>query len=328
MRPKDIPRAIASSGLTIYDSLTEHPELLIESSQLEALLNRALVGLDLNYPVRTRSKILKSRVCEALGYPAPKSFRKCQPRFPGQNFDTYVQKSNNLQVWNEEVSHARRCVLIRVDQNQRVTKVRVVSGDVIANLDTTGTLTHMYQAASRQKVSRSLLVSKRDTENFRSACQRNASGVAVGATPIDEVFRRLKALTGTTVANPGIDQERNRGRALHDAVCRRLGKVSWCDDGQFPDITDELLEIKLQTAPTIDLGLICPTSTEPLLRMPGFRHCDVRSAIFYGVVLDDRVHLDHLVLTTGADFLRFFRRFEGKVRNTKLQIRLPGGFFD
>ncbi len=133
-----VVKAISSSGLTIYDSLETRPGLYIETPALERILNRALVGLDLNYPIRTRSKVLKTNVCRALGYPVPKTFRRIQPRFPAQNFDTYVQKSNNLQIWNEEVASSRRYVLIRVDDDQVVTRVKVVTGDVIAKLDPTG----------------------------------------------------------------------------------------------------------------------------------------------------------------------------------------------
>ena len=165
-------KAISSSGLTIYDSLETRPELYIDTRALERILNQALVGLDLNYPIRTRSKVLKSSVCQALGYPVPKSFRKTQPRFPAQNFDTYVQKSNNLQIWNEEVASSRRYVLIRVDDNQVVTRVKVVTGDVIAKLDPTGTLTTKYQARSRDPVTESRLVSSADT----SQCCEDVAG--------------------------------------------------------------------------------------------------------------------------------------------------------
>jgi hypothetical protein len=74
---------------------------------LEGVLHDGLLGLDLNYPLRTRSKVLKAKICEILGYPVPKSFKKTQPRFPGQDFDTYIQKSNNLQIWNEEIVPTR-----------------------------------------------------------------------------------------------------------------------------------------------------------------------------------------------------------------------------
>src|SRR5438270_10081006 len=109
--------AIQASGLTIYDSLQNQLGLFLNDEDLERILNKALHGLLLNQAPRTRSKVAKSKICEALGYPIPSSFKKTQPRFPGQNFDTYVQKSNNLQIWNEEVSPSRRYVLIRVNGN-------------------------------------------------------------------------------------------------------------------------------------------------------------------------------------------------------------------
>ena len=100
------------------------------------------------------------------------------------------------------------------------------------------------------------------------------------------------------------------------------------DCGQFPDIPNQLLEIKLQTTSTIDLGLVCPDSTEGIANLPNFNHCDVRYAVFYGTIFPAGVTLEHLVLATGADFFTFFRRFEGNVQNAKLQIPLPAGFFD
>ena len=41
-----------------------------------------------------------------------------------------------------------------------------------------------------------------------------------------------------------------------------LGYSRYEDKGQFPDIRHQLLEVKLQTSPTIDLGLVLPSSTE------------------------------------------------------------------
>jgi len=250
----DLVKAIASSGLTIYDSLDLRPELYIDTSTLEKILNEALIGLNLNYPIRTRSKVLKSNICKALGYPVPGSFRRTRPRFLGQDFDTSVQKANNLQIWNEDVSSSRRYVLVRVNDGQVVARVKVVTGDVIAKLDKTGTLTTKYQARSRDPVTESCLVSKTDTRNVA----RSLRGTLL---PIKKLYKNLQTIVGTTIFNPGIDQERNRGAALHEAICKCLNN-SWSDCGRFPDVPDQLLEIKLQTAPTIDLGLVCPDSTE------------------------------------------------------------------
>src|SRR5262249_55238618 len=140
-------------------------------------------------------------------------------------------------------------------------------------------------------------------------------------------FKKLSTLIGTILVDPGRDQERNRGGALHRAVSGELGIKNWSDNGQFPDIPEQLLEIKLQTAATIDLGLVCPDSEEKLVSLPAIRHCDVRYAVFYGTLTPKGVRVDYVVLATGQDFFSFFQRFEGKVKNTKLQIPLPADFF-
>src|SRR5205807_3535591 len=106
----------------------------------------------------------------------------------------------------------------------------------------------------------------------------------VGFLPINVLHAAICKLLGKSFVDPGRDQERNRGGFLHDAVCKCLEGSAWADNGQFPDIREQLLEVKLQTSPTIDLGLVCPDSTEPIGDMPEFRHCDVRYAVFYAAI--------------------------------------------
>lgn len=312
---------IARSGVTIYTDLLHKPDLYIDTPTLEAVLNAKLRGMSLKYPLRTRSKKLKEAVCVALGYPKPKSFQKTQPRFPGQNFDTYVQKSNNLQIWNEEVSPSRRYVLIRVNDDDIVTQIKVVTGEVLAALDKTGTLTHKYQARSRAPVTKSALASPTDTANTLQMASQ-----LPGFIPIADLYNKLVKLEGATILNPGVDQERNRGGLLYDAI-RELCNENWQDDGQFPDIKEQLLEVKLQTALTIDLGLVCPDSTEMLTTIPGFRHCDTRYAVVYGEIIPAGVRLNHIIVVTGEQFFTPFQKFGGNVKNAKLQIPLPSGFF-
>lgn len=324
---KSIVRAISASGLTIYDSLQDQPNLFIPRDVLEALLNNGLKGLVLDQPLRTRSKVLKSKVCSVLGYPVPKTFKKVKPQFPGQNFDTYVQKSNNLQIWNEEVSASRRYVIVRVNEKDVVTKVRVVTGDVIAAYDTTGTLTHKYQAKAKAPPTESHRVSATDTTTVTEKLITALPPAWPNFLAIEQLYKELVKLIGTTITNPGITQERNRGGSLHEAVCETLGNLAWQDNGQFPDVKEHLLEIKLQTAPTIDLGLVRPDSTEPIDDLPMFRHCDVRYAVFYGALVPRGVQLNYVVLSTGADFFDYFQLFGGLVTNRKYQIPLPGDFF-
>ncbi len=336
--------AIRQSGLSIYDHIEiGDPELWIPAPELEKLLNKSLSGISLaGLPNSTRSKVLKENVCKVLGYPVPKSFKKTHPRFPGQCFDTYVQKSNNLQVGNEELSSIRRYVIIGLDLSSIITKIKVVTGDTLATLDTTGTLTQKYQAQLIIGLTKTELISEEDTlllsPFVRAGIDLSAIASPVNQPragellPIREIFERLNELVGISFSDKGADQERNRGADLHRLICQHLGYSDYHDDGQFPDVRHQLLEVKLQTSPTIDLGLICPDSTEaldvPQIEGRQIRHCDVRYALFYAKTDGTNVTLTHFFLSTGESFFSRFRKFEGKVLNKKLQIPLPGNFFE
>jgi len=97
-------------------------------------------------------------------------------------------------------------------------------------------------------------------------------------------------------------------------------------------VRHQLLEVKLQTSQTIDLGLVCPDSKDaldvPRIKGKQIRHCDVRYALFYATIDGEDVILTHLFLTTGEEFFTRFPQFQGKVLNRKLQIPLPPGFFN
>lgn len=343
-RAKRYVEAIHSSGLTIYDTINiGDPKLWIPAPELELLINESLRGIDLSgLPLRTRSKVVKSSVCQALGYPVPSSFKLTKPRFPGQHFDTYIQKANNLQVWNEELSATRRYVIVKVSEKNIVLKVKVVTGDTLAELDTTGKLTQKYQARLITGESSIELVSEKDTDFLLPFVTSNAAITSI-SNPTDyptvgkllsirNIFDRLSRLVGTSFADAGSDQERNRGAELHRLVCKQLGYSEFNDDGQFPDIRHQLLEVKLQTSPTIDLGMVCPSSRAPLdiprMADSQIRHCDTRYALFYAKTDGDLVTISHFFLTTGDCFFDRFPQFQGKVVNKKLQIPLPGWFFD
>ncbi len=336
--------AIRQRGLSIYDKLeSSNSDCWIPTPALETILNEELSGISLaGLPIRTRSKVIKEHVCQCLGYPVPRSFKKTLPRFPGQLFDTYVQKSNNLQIWNEELVPSRRYVLIRVSGEGIITKVKVVTGESLALLDTTGTLTQKYQARLIPGTTTKELVTPEDTDWLRPFVRGGVNLRTIASPinhprdgqllPIAELFERLCPLLGITFSASGWDQERNRGASLHRLVCERLGYADYRDDGRFPDIRQQLLEVKLQTSPTIDLGLICPDSTDALdvpdIGGRQIRHCDVRYALFYAKRYKDDVLLTHLFLTTGEQLFSRFPKFQGRGLNTKLQLPLPADFFD
>lgn len=335
--------SIRQSKLTIYEPVEVGSANWYTGNELEAILNHELVGKSYSgLAIRTRSKVAKTDVCNVLGYPVPLSFQKTQPRFPSQNLDTYVQKSNNLQIWNEELDPERRYVLISTDTNDLIKKVKVVNGADLAILDTTGTLTQKYQARLTKGDNDVELISTSDTQILSPI----VSTVEVDLTKsspigdpedgkllsINEIFSRISTLKGASFNNAGITQERNRGGDLHKLVLKALGYSSYLDNGQFPDVKHQLLEVKLQTSPTIDLGLVCPDS-ESLLDIPNIRegvkvrHQDVRYALFSAEIIGDQVVIANVYLTTGEDFFSRFPKFGGKVLNKKIQIPLPTNFF-
>lgn len=335
---------VAKSGLTIYDVLGDDSPLFLTTDELRKVLNGKLRGLNLNYPLRTRSKVVKSAVCRALGYPVPSSFKRTRPRFPGQDFDTYVQKSNNLQVWNEVVSPTRRYAVIRVDDKSIVSAVQVVTGEALARYDRTGTLTSKFQAIRKAGRIGSLLVSEVDTATFRTEFKPQAAlapevlrATSPTAVPtvgkvltIAGLFQRLVRLVGTEMIDPGLDQERVRGAALQELVCSALGLGEYADKGQLPDVLSQVLEVKLQLARTIDLGLVSPDGTEPVPDIPqNIKHCDIRYAVFYAQKgAGGKLKVAGVVVSTGSDFFTEFTKCLGKEVNRKLQIPLPTDFFD
>lgn len=337
--------AIKASNKDIYSPISVGDiDYWIPNMQLETLLNDSLKGLSVsNLPPRTRSKVLKEAVCDALGYPIPSSFKKTQPRFFGQQLDIYGQKSLNLQIWNEELSAIRRYAIIQISNDDIISKVKVVDGQTLAMLDTTGTITTKYQARLDTIANQCELISLQDTVEMMPFTT-NVGAFDESITPVDQpvagllfsiqdIFQRLVPLIGSCFPDPGRDQDRNRGAALHQLVCEKLGYSCYKDNGQFPDVNHQILEIKLQTSPTIDLGLILPNSQEPIINIDPIanfqvRHCDTRYAVFYAQTNGETVVLTHLFVTTGADFFSRFVGFKGNVTNGKIQIPLPRNFFD
>ena len=336
-----IRERIIALGFDIYRPLSEHPETVYNREQLEALLQDRLIGAVFSGPIRTRSKLAKEAVCVALGYPAPPTFRRVQPRFPGQDLDVYVQQHDNLQIWNEELSPTRRYALVRVDDLGNTRAVRVAEGTELAAYDKTGTLTSKYQAKRMAGRSASKLVSRTDTDRFINelapvdhmeaealrALSPSRPPIRGEVLAIASLFERLGRIVGSELEYS--PSERLRGERLHRLACEALGLGSYADTGQFPDIVCQALEVKLQTSPTIDLGLVTPDSEEPAVTLsPRLRHCDARYLVAYAVRDGAVLRIDHIVMASGADFFDEFQRFGGLVQNRKLQLKLPRTFFD
>ena len=323
-------------GRNIYDF--KEAELL-SKTDLEKILNDKLIGESLaGLPLRTRSKVLKVLLCKALGYDVPSSFLKTKPKFPCQQFDVYTQKSNNLQIWNDEISSERRYVLIRINEDDSITQVKVIDGDDLKKLDTTGKLTTKYQA----RVPQSYLGDHTtdDSPELEHFINESAtipvspmeSPTIESLLSISALFNKIKTLIGTKIETTNLVQERTTADDAHQLVCRALGYKTFEDDGQFPDIPNQLLEVKLQMSPTIDLGLHRPDSNEYTVFVVDGLKIKIsmcRYLILTAHRIDEQsVIIDDLYITSGERFFDIFTLFGGKVQNAKLQIPLPSNFWD
>lgn len=328
-----VAAALRASGAGIADLLDTQPGCRYTTAELHARL-QGLLGKELAGANRSRSLHAKRMVAEALGYDAPKSFKRSIPRFPGMDLDVYVQASDNLQVWNQQLSPERRYAILR-PEGGKVAAVRVVTGAELAALDRTGTLTGKRQARRRPDRSGSRLVGT-DTPGMAPYLGSADAVVPVETVgeapmkgqvlPIEVVHERLQRLVGQTFEDPGEGQERRRGEALQRLVVGGLQVGGYHNPAQWPDVTSQALEVKLQTASTIDLGSIEPESTVPV---GGGLECrDIRWAVVYAeAVPGGLLQVVSVVTTSGARFYDEFQPFGGNGTNRKLQLRLPADFF-
>jgi len=337
----DYEKNIIDSGITIYSKeAVYNASLFIPIDILQSLLNKGLIGLSLSgLPLRTRSKFVKAVICRTLGFPEPNTFQKTKPTFPAQDMDVYTQKSMNLQIWNEEIEPTRRYVIIQVDNLDIIRKVKIIIGEELAVYDKTGTLTTKFQAMMPNfQVGK--LFSPKDTINVQEWC--NFRPIDLSDTnptslptrekllPIHVVYNLLKELEGISIPHLDVLQERNRGAFLHQRICEKLGFSIYADKGTYPDIPNQLIEIKLQTSPTIDLGLHNPNDNKTVLSCDekSFTSKDIRYVIMSGIKNDDLIRIKSLFIATGEEFFQFFNMFGGKIQNVKIQIPLPQDFFD
>lgn len=337
---KEKKENISSSGLTIYDSLTpDNKNFWLNDKELQFLLKSYLIGKSYEGQAnKTRSKSIKQDICKAMGYPVPKSFKRTHPRFICQNFDPHTQQSDNLQIWNEKISPTRRYCIIGLDQTNTVINVVVISGSTLQNFDTTGTLTTKYQANLIDNKLPSSLLSATDTSNiikcFGPYTKLNTKNPAdypsySNLMSIQNIFDQLKQLEGKVFKITG--NVRQDGDILQNITYKQLGYTIYKENGQLPDLMNQLLEIKRQTSRTIDLGLFKPNSQEELNIPPinGYvpRICDLRYAIFYCNIKDKTMKIDKVFLSTGEQFFDYFHLFGGNVQNKKIQIHLNRDFW-
>lgn len=298
------------------------------------------------------------------------------PRLLAELVDTYIVTtghSYNLQVWNRSPNSSLaiirynngeiispkdiRFICVKIDTiNEKIDSIVILTPAYIEN---------KFGVFSKPTIKNQLLVSEKerikiitgDKVDFRpdTLCIASISqkaykvptSLAQNFNTTDvfslDVIRTVVAdkLIGTTL-NGG--DTKTRGQALERKVLDLLGygKDSKLVGG-YPDVPNQLLEVKVQDAQTIDLGLYSPQFKEPIAGVNGCTTEDVRylialtnaqSHIIEGVILSSGLRLgDKFSYVSDKSFkhqrtipMAFFEKYKGQcVFNPQDQKQLPLG---
>jgi len=120
---------------------------------------------------------------------------------------------------------------------------------------------------------------------------------------------------------------KNRGQALERAVLQLLGYEIKETDllyGAFPDIKNQLLEVKVQDSPTVDLGRFSPEKEEVLFHEKGLTTFDVRYLI--ALTNSNTEIIEGIILSPGECLGELFSYVSSE--SYKCQRAIPMAFFD
>ena len=279
------------------------------------------------------------------------------PRLLAELIDTYIittGKSYNLQVWNrfpnsslaiirynngEIISPSDiRFILVKIDTiNEKIDSIVILTPAYIEN---------KFGVFGKPTIKNQLLVSEKerikiitgdkvdfrpDTLHIASISQKAYKVPTSLAQNFDttdvlslDVIRTVVAdkLIGSTL-NGG--DTKTRGQALERKVLDLLG---YGEDsklvGGYPDVPNQLLEVKVQDAQTIDLGLYSPQFKEPIAGVNGCTTEDIRYLI---ALTNAQSHIiEGIILSSG---LRLGDRFSYvSDKSFKCQRSIPMDFFE
>ena len=292
--------------------------------------------------------------------------KKGVPKILREYIDTYLVTSGesyNLQVWNRnpasvsvQVEYASgdtlsaqdvRFVFMPVDTTTHIIRsIVVLTPDYIeSHFGRFGKPTIKHQliisAKARQKIlsQATPLLFYDDTDqvssiatSLRQVPQRTMhdapeSGDLLSIKVMKDIL--VQELLGSVVA-PGATK--NRGQALELRIAQMLGYTPSKADllaGGYPDIRNQLLEVKVQDSPTVDLGAYSPQFEEPVSFSNDVMTTDIRylialmnpkSSQVEGIVLCPGKHLgEHFSYVADKSFkcqrsipMEFFRIYDGE----------------
>ena len=315
---------------------------------------------------RTFAKFPLSEPCPQSSHSIVPPKGKGVPRILLEYVDTYIVTTGdtyNLQVWNRnpasdsiqveynsgETLSSRdvRFVFLRVNpQAQTISSILVLTPDYIeSKFGRFGKPTIKHQIIIPPTV-RDKALDQTPPGIFcsdTSALSQHVTGkYAIPTSPIgdkpilDQLFslKLLREMLVDGLIGEPLDQmaTKNRGQALERLVACLLGyKISDAEllEGNFPDIPNQALEVKVQDSPTVDLGKFSPQFKECVPSCPSLTTLDVRflialtdaeTGIVQGIILCPGEKLgEHFSYVSDTSFkcqrsipMSFFHTYQGK----------------
>lgn len=283
------------------------------------------------------------------------------PKIVREFIDTYIITSGtsyNLQVWNRflatetllikyESGESLKCtdarfVFVRVDpKNHLISSIIILTpGYIEQKFGKFGKPTVKHQLLISTKVrnkiyeSKDKILSFSDSKKLSYHIRHDYEPPKLGMVEDPDmnylfsiaILRKLVAekLIGFKL-NAGATK--NRGQTLERKVLELLGyriKDSDLLYGAFPDIRNQLLEVKVQDSPTVDLGKFSPEKEEIIVESSRLTTFDVRYLI--ALTNPKTEIIEGIILCPGEKLGELFSYVSGE--SYKCQRSIPMVFFD
>ncbi len=282
--------------------------------------------------------------------------QKGVPLFLREYIDTYIVTtgtSYNLQVWNRNPNSASVQVDLKNGETFLASDVRFVLGKIDTNnciesiiIMTPDYIEKKFGKFGKPTVKQQLIISSKKREDIiseggmiisdsclpKNLLDQNNGVIREGVSIKDEPDKVLSVeMIDELVTDKLIGEKlditlstKQRGQQLERMVAYQLvyRKVQDGLEGGYPDIRNQMLEIKVQDSPTIDLGRYSPQFEEQI------NNNFTTRTIRYLIALTNCVNgaIDGLIICPGEELGKYFTYVAEK--SFKCQKSIPMSFFE
>jgi hypothetical protein len=293
---------------------------------------------------------------EAVEYEIVPPKQKGVPSFLREYIDTYIVTSGvnyNLQVWNRNPNSSSVQVDLKNGETLLASDVRFVLGKINADeiiesivIMTPEYIENRFGKFGKPTVKQQLIISNKkreeilkkhsmivadtnisvdllDTENNTVVGDVNIKDEPERVLPIETINQQVTEKLLGEKLDISLSTKQ-RGQQLERMVAYQLGYKRLHEglEGGYPDIRNQMLEVKVQDSPTIDLGRYSPQFEEQINEEFTTR------TIRYLIALTDASNgeIDGVVLCPGDELGKHFTYVAEK--SFKCQRNIPMSFFD